>query len=206
MTSLPHVPSATGQAAQSPSAARTVDVQQMMGLVGQRRQLVAEIEDLQRRRLEIAGQQDRAAGSQKQLLQRSAAEVERQMSGAQAALQGIDAAIAAQSGQPVTVSSALAPAIAEVTTQAGVPEVIRIDGSAMVMGAGILGVVALSWVAMVMSIRRLRREVHQLHAEVSGELRKVSLGVETMAVEIERVGEGQRFVTKALSEKGAAGR
>jgi len=35
------------------------------------------------------------------------------------------------------------------------------------------------------------------------QLEQVSLAVETIGLEVERIGEGQRFITKVLSEQGA---
>ena len=40
-------------------------------------------------------------------------------------------------------------------------------------------------------------------AEPDGRLARVEAAVESIALEVERIGEGQRFVTRLLSERGA---
>ena len=61
-------------------------------------------------------------------------------------------------------------------------------------------------------IRVLARRVELQHAartslpdaEVAARLERIERAVESIAVEIERVSEGQRFTTKLLSERNAA--
>jgi hypothetical protein len=43
-----------------------------------------------------------------------------------------------------------------------------------------------------------------LGADAAARLERMELAIETIAVEIERLSEGQRFTTKLLSERGAA--
>jgi hypothetical protein len=65
--------------------------------------------------------------------------------------------------------------------------------------------VALSIVVGAAYVRRLRREtsaaIRQFQSDLAATLQKLTHGVDAMAVEVERIGEGQRFVTKALAEK-----
>jgi hypothetical protein len=49
-------------------------------------------------------------------------------------------------------------------------------------------------------------QVAQLPAETSQRLERLEAGVEAIAIEVERISEGQRFVTKLLSEAPAASR
>ena len=53
--------------------------------------------------------------------------------------------------------------------------------------------------------RRLDRETLQprLPSEVTARLERLEQGMDAIAIEIERISEGQRFVTKLLSEKHA---
>ena len=50
-------------------------------------------------------------------------------------------------------------------------------------------------------VAALRAELAALREGQSEILRRLELGVDTIAVELERVGENQRFLTKALAEK-----
>ena len=53
--------------------------------------------------------------------------------------------------------------------------------------------------------RRLRREaadsIKALRSELTDRLGKLTVGLDSIAVEVERIGEGQRYFTKALAEK-----
>ena len=54
--------------------------------------------------------------------------------------------------------------------------------------------------------RRLDRETLQprVPSEVTARLERLEQGVDAIAIEVERISEGQRFVTKLLSEKHAS--
>jgi hypothetical protein len=51
-------------------------------------------------------------------------------------------------------------------------------------------------------VATLRGELAALREGQDEILKRLELGVDAIAIEIERVGENQRFLTKALSEKG----
>jgi len=48
--------------------------------------------------------------------------------------------------------------------------------------------------------RGMKRVTTQINGESSARLERVERGVEAIAIEIERISEGQRFVTKALAD------
>jgi hypothetical protein len=175
----------------------------LMGLVGQRRQLVAEIEDLQRNKVDIADKLTAASREQASIYRQTIAELDQQLSGARTALRGIESAIAARQG----IAASRAP-VAGVIVQHPRPPVMAFpenDPFPMYLGAGALTLVALSIAAGMVYARRLRRDtaaaIRQLQTDLHGTLQKLTHGVDAMAVEVERIGEGQRFVTKALAEK-----
>ena len=180
-----------------------------MGLVGQRRQLVSEVERLQERKLQMAATLQTASGEQARILRQTIAEVDQQLAGARTALRGIEGAIAArQGGGGRDGLLAPVPASPDVVTWQQVP--MEFPGpmpSALpfYLSAGALTLVALSVVAALGYARRLRREtverIERFHGDVRAELHKLTNGVDSMSVELERIGEGQRFVTKALVER-----
>ena len=186
---------------------------QVMGLVGQRHQLVSELEDIQRRRLEIAKAITGAVGDEKGVLRQQAQQLDRQISGAENALRAIETIIAQQTGGaapavPATPAVPAAPVIAggsgfAYSTAPSDPVIPMKD--AMTFGAMGFALVALAGVAVFTAVRKFRRDtydaVSQLRSELWDEMKKVSVGVDAIAVELERIGEGQRYVTKALSEK-----
>jgi hypothetical protein len=192
---------------------RGQDVGEIMGLVGQRRQLVAEMEELQERRLEIAQQLKTAGREERGVLQQTANQLDRQLSGAENALRAIETLIATQTGAappPPTAPRQVAPPAGgqgfSYTTAPPPPPADPGWAKDMVaLSTGTLAIVALAALAAFGYLRRMRRDtqdaVVQLRSELWQEMKKVSVGVDAIAVELERIGEGQRFVTKALSEK-----
>jgi len=76
----------------------------------------------------------------------------------------------------------------------------------------VLGGMMIAVIGIPMSIAHARRiwrrgatAVAALPAELMERMSRVEQGVESIAIEVERIGEGQRFMTRVLSE-GAAGR
>ena len=202
------MPQASGQGPQSRTDARESEGM-IMGLVGQRRQLVSEIERLQERKLKMAASLTGATREQATILRQTIAEVDQQLAGARTALRGIEGAIAARQGgliPPVNVSPDVVVR-PDVFTEQGVPVTAfpKSPPLSLYLSGGALTLVALSVAVGLAWARRLRREtvaaIERFHGDVRAELQKLTNGVDTMSVELERIGEGQRFVTKALVEK-----
>jgi hypothetical protein len=56
--------------------------------------------------------------------------------------------------------------------------------------------------AAIIAIRRaLRPPATQVPREVSDRLARIEQSIEAVAVEVERIGEGQRFVTQLMSDR-----
>lgn len=51
--------------------------------------------------------------------------------------------------------------------------------------------------------RRMESDRPRLPPEVSARLERMEQAIDSIAVEVERISEGQRFTTKLLSERGA---
>lgn len=187
----------------------------LMAFLGQRRALVGELEELQGRRTEILGQLQRPSpGTSVPELQRLAADIDRRMADANVALRAVNQAIAGGGGSAdvevggadVAISDAqehftlLPPHTPEPGSGFGGRELFF-------AGAGVVLVVALGLGVVAMLVKRMRRQtsesIAQLRSDLSEQMSKFSTGVESLAVEIERIGEGQRYVTKLLSESQA---
>jgi hypothetical protein len=192
---------------QHPGQARSQDIGQLSNLIGQRRQLVGEMEDLHERRLEIMKQLKVTSGDDARVLERIAGQIDQRLSGAEVALSGIERAIAQSTG-----------AEAEVRVDPGIAEKIISQSIAhsepprsfpaefpLVVGGGALLLVAVAVASTIVYVRRVRREtteaMQRLSADLWGEVKKVSVGVESIAIEVERIGEGQRYVTKQIAEQ-----
>jgi len=76
------------------------------------------------------------------------------------------------------------------------------------VGAGVAGSVVVATVMLFLFRRRLRRRGFgrspQLSDDASPRLARLEQGMDAIAIEIERISEGQRFVTKLLSESRGA--
>lgn len=186
-----------------------------MGLVGQRRQLVAELEDLQDRKVDIVGKLTGATREQGSMYRQTIAEIDQQLASARNALRGIDGAIAARQGiaNPTPAPATLAPGGGQGSQgpqgwqgwQTVPPALPGSDPMPLYVSGGALTLVALAIAVGLAYARRLRREtaaaMERFHLDMREDLQKLMHGVDAMSVELERIGEGQRFVTKALVEK-----
>ena len=66
-----------------------------------------------------------------------------------------------------------------------------------------MGVTAIGWPIARAWARKMDREALQpkIPLELSGRLERMELAIDSIAVEVERISEGQRFTTKLLSER-----
>ena len=66
-----------------------------------------------------------------------------------------------------------------------------------------MGVTAIGWPIARAIARKMDRESLQpkIPLELQGRLERMELALDSIAVEVERISEGQRFTTKLLSER-----
>jgi hypothetical protein len=66
-----------------------------------------------------------------------------------------------------------------------------------------MGVTAIGWPIARALARKMDRESLQpkIPLELQGRLERMELALDSIAVEVERISEGQRFTTKLLSER-----
>ena len=66
-----------------------------------------------------------------------------------------------------------------------------------------MGVTAIGWPIARALARKMDRESLQpkIPLEIQGRLERMELAIDSIAVEVERISEGQRFTTKLLSER-----
>ena len=210
MNRLQNAQAKAGQVQMTPQQAEDAAAQ-VMGLVGQRRQLVGELEDLHEKQLEVATQlrqRPSASAREKEVLEQMSRSLDRQITGAENALRAIETLIATRTGAPPPAVPAVpaTPAIAGegfayTTSEPPAPR----NPEAPIFGIAGASLIVLAMIGLWNYMRRMRREtreaVGQIRSELWDEMKKVSIGVDAIAVELERIGEGQRYVTKALAEK-----
>lgn len=162
--------------------------------VAQRSELGDQLERLQRTRNSLSGELD-----------------DRPMSGADRA--GVEARIAAIDARIAAVDKQIAEADADVARAAGIPGAVVEDPpmprtgppEEMYVLTGMFIVVAILPISLAYARRIWRRSaaaVSSLPQEVVDRLTRLDHAVDSIAVEVERIGEGQRFMTRVLSSKG----
>ena len=129
--------------------------------------------------------------------------------------EGLEARIAAIDGRIANLDRQIAEADAAVARAAGIPGAIVEDPpepregppeEVFVLG-GIFIVVVLLPLSIAFARRIWRRSavaVTSLPQEVMDRLTRLDHAVDSIAVEVERIGEGQRFMTRVLAEKAPA--
>lgn len=72
----------------------------------------------------------------------------------------------------------------------------------LIVGMGCLTGVLTTWIKY-RAKRVVSTDVNARLSEIADRMAKLDNAVDSMAVEVERISEGQRFVTKVLAERGA---
>jgi hypothetical protein len=129
-------------------------------------------------------------------------------SGIEARITQLDARILTIESDLAGVGRALsnAPSNLRQTTSTGVPHPYGQPSSGQLTAISIIGIVfVLGPLAMAAARMALRRTAvpaaPQLPKEVVDRLERMEQGIDAVAVELERIGEGQRFVTQLMSDR-----
>ena len=177
-------------------------------IVGGGESPVAVYRALQAQRSELGDQLERLQHTRNEMSERLQNTVASgaDFAGMQARVATIDARIAA-------VDKQIAQADAEVARAAGIPGAVVEDPPEPRTGppeevyvlSGMFIVVAILPLSLAYARRIWRRSAGSmlsLPQEVMDRLTRLDHAVDSIAVEVERIGEGQRFMTRVLSEKG----
>ena len=179
------------------------DKADIMSLLPHRSQLQMEVGRLENRQLELAQMLNGARpGRERNVLEAQAQSVEEQLAGAKTALSVVDAQLAGHAGIPM---NPVPPMIAEIAQP---PQVITVSGGGlsdeMIWSSGGVGLLlVLAMLGMVFYMRRIARMTRDalvaVERQVSSQHATLASGIDAIAVEVERLGEGQRFMSKVLS-------
>jgi len=132
--------------------------------------------------------------------QRDAAQAQRE---AQAATDGSENLVitVTRDGKTVTLNGSQDEVFSTLGIAPGVPA--EANGPYVVGGMAIVSTAVVLIVGLVLYHRRRRHVPHEpvRDAEMTQRLSRMEAAIETVAVEVERISEGQRFTTRLLSER-----
>ncbi len=125
--------------------------------------------------------------------------------------QGLERRLTALDARILDVEKQLASADALVATRAGIPGVVvqevprepDIPAEAVLLGMGGMAMVVLLPLSIAFGIRYIKRggaARPALPPDLGDRVSNIERGIEAVAIEVERLGEGQRFVTQLLAE------
>jgi prefoldin subunit 5 len=161
----------------------------------QRHELASQLENLEDKRRSLMNQlqENPASGVAKSGIEARIAELDKRISDVDKQLQAADKAVAEQAGKPGSV-----PPPTPRPQQNGPPDGVFVVAS--------LFVVAVFFPLSIAFARRLWRRgaaaAVAFPQELADRLNRLDQSMDSIAIEVERIGEGQRFVTRVMSENG----
>ena len=164
-------------------------------LKAQRRELSNQLSNLEDRRRDLSGrlEEPMVGGADRKGLEQRITDVDQRISSIDKAIAESEAAIAKQAAVPGAVQERREP------IRQGPPE------EAFVLG-GIFMIIVLLPLSIAIARRIWRRGVAtitKLPAELTDRLTRLEQGMDAVAVEVERIGEGQRYMARMLGEDGS---
>ena len=195
----PEAPAAPGQVVVAPAPAPGVAGASASAvyeaLKAQRRELANQLDNLEDRRRDLSQQlqEPTIAGADRKGLEQRIVEVDQRIVTVEQQIAENEASIARQAGVPGAVQP---------------PRPIQRDGppeEVFVLG-GMFIVVVLLPLSIALARRIWRRGVAtitKLPAELTERLTRLEQGMDAVAVEVERIGEGQRYMARMMGEDGS---
>ncbi|HEY0969587.1 MAG TPA: hypothetical protein VGE02_01285 [Gemmatimonadales bacterium] len=166
--------------------------------------LVARREELQEQMQRVEEQRDQIVGQLRRIEQQSMGE---------AARPGLEARLAALDARLVSLDAEIATADAAVAQAAAIPGAVIEVPPTIIHRSGpdedviVVGLFMAALVLFPLSIAYARRlwkrgaaAVTALPAELMHRLTRIEQGMDAMAIEVERISEGQRFMTRIFTE------
>ena len=177
--------------------------QELIPLLGHRSGLQTELRHLEDRQLELSQMIDRSSGREKDVALKQLNSVEQQIAATKVAISAIDARLAGQPAVATTFAEAFPP------PPDAPPQVFQFGGGSgmpegfMWAAGGVGTFLVLAMIAMMGFMRRIARTTRvalaSIESQVSSQHATLASGIDAIAVEVERLGEGQRFMSKVLS-------
>lgn len=169
----------------------------LIPLLGHRSSLRMDINSAEARRDELVKRLEQTTGRQHDRVEQELASVEQQLEASRLAINVIDRQLSGIETPVVTHTFAETPPQVFQFGSSGIPgEVIWAAGGAG--GVLLLGMLSLL-VYMRTFARSTRQALSQIEGQVSSQHATLASGIDAIALEVERLGEGQRFMSKVLA-------
>ena len=169
----------------------------LIPLLGHRSSLRSDINTAEARRDELVKRLEQTTGREHDRVEQELASVEQQLQSSRLAINVIDRQLTGMSGPIETHTFTESPPQVFQFGSPGIPgEVIWAAG-----GAG--GVLLLGMLSLLVYMRHFARSTRQalslIEGQVSSQHATLASGIDAIALEVERLGEGQRFMSKVLA-------
>ncbi len=167
----------------------------LIPLLGHRSEIRTDMQNLENRQLQLADRLDETTGREHDVVVSQLASVEQQLEASKVALRAIDAQLAGQPVASYAVAETPPPQLIQVNPPLSDEAIWAAGGPAILL--------ALGMIAMLGYMRRIARKTREALAAIEGQVSSqhatLASGIDAIAVEVERLGEGQRFMSKVLS-------
>lgn len=187
--------------------------QALIPLLGHRSALRMDLVNFESRREQLITRLNQTAGSEHDRVAAQIVDVERQIAATERAIGIIDRQLAGdESHFSFDFGSKNVPVIAPGAPVMEIPQVISIGSGLPNEAAWILGgagtLLTLGMIVMLVYMRKVARATRNalttIEGQVSSQHATLAAGIDAIALEVERLGEGQRFMSKALADKATA--
>ena len=169
-------------------------------LLGHRSSLQMDIDKYEAQIDALGRRLNTTTGGEHEVVVRQLEDAQHQLAATKAAMAAVDRELSGQQSGVETygsVSVTQSPPIF-------IPGPAVFSQDAMYMAGGLGGALLLVTLAMMVYVRRMARATRQALAQVESQIASqhatLASGIDAIAVEVERLGEGQRFMSRVLSK------
>jgi len=172
----------------------------LIPLLGHRSQLSMDISKYEAQIDALGRRLTTTKGAEHDVVERQLSDAEHQLEATKSAMAAVDRELSGHQSAPTEFSSVAitqSPPIF-VSGPAALPE------GALYMAGGVGGGLLLVTLALLVYMRRLARSTRQALTQVESQIASqhatLASGIDAIALEVERLGEGQRFMSRVLSK------
>jgi hypothetical protein len=167
----------------------------LIPLLGHRSSLRIDIVNAEQRRDELVKRLEQTAGREHDRIEQELASLEQQIEASRLAINAIDHQLMGiQPPAEIHTYAESPPQVFQFGSSGGIP---------LWMAGGAGGVLLLGMLSILVYMRSIARStklaLSQIEGQVSSQHATLASGIDAIAVEVERLGEGQRFMSKVLS-------